>query len=117
VRVFATLHADGRSRHFRGDCRSPKASTQRREMKTLFIGSTRRGFLTLKAMIDAGVPVAGIISLAQDEHETERFESSFRDLALNQGIALREARFLRDAKIATWATAETGAVCAFAVGA
>ena len=47
-------------------------------MKTLFVGGTKRGYLTLKALLDSGVDVVGIISLRQDEHEVERYEEPIK---------------------------------------
>lgn len=43
-------------------------------MRTLFIGGTKRGYLTLNALLDKGVNIFGVISLQQHEHEVERYE-------------------------------------------
>jgi methionyl-tRNA formyltransferase len=85
-------------------------------MKSLFIGSTRRGFLTLKALLEVGFPVGGVVSLAQHEHETERHEAAIRQLAESHGLALREAKSLQNPDLVTWVRDELGAEVAFAVG-
>ena len=71
-------------------------------MRTVFIGSTQRGFLTLQAMLDAGVEVVGVLSLAQHAHEKERYEAAIRDLAQAYGIALRETKLAREPELAAW---------------
>jgi methionyl-tRNA formyltransferase len=85
-------------------------------MKSLFIGSTRRGWLTLKAILEAGLPVGGVVSLAQHEHETERYEAPIRQLAERHGLALREAKSLQSPELVTWVRGEVRAEVAFAVG-
>ena len=65
-------------------------------MRTLFIGSTKRGYLTLKALVDHRVEVAGIISLEQDPHELGRYEEPIRALANTQGIPLLETKWMKD---------------------
>ncbi|HVW21315.1 MAG TPA: methionyl-tRNA formyltransferase [Opitutaceae bacterium] len=85
-------------------------------MKTLFIGSTRRGHLALEALLRAGLPVCGVLSLAQDAHESERFEERIRGLAAAHRVPLREVRALKDPGLPAWVR-ETGAEAGFAVGA
>ncbi len=65
-------------------------------MKIVFIGGTRRGYMTLKALLENGRDVAGIISLAQDDHETDRCEPAMRQLAGQYGIPLYETKRLKD---------------------
>ena len=72
------------------------------QMKTLFIGSTRRGFLTLQAMLEAGVQVVGVMSLTQHAHERERYEDAMRELAQTRGIALRETKLAREPELIAW---------------
>jgi methionyl-tRNA formyltransferase len=84
-------------------------------MKTLFIGGTRRGYLALKALLESGADVVGILSLAQDEHERERFEEPIRALAQKCGVPLRETKLMRDNALAGWAR-ELSAEAAFAIG-
>src|SRR5438876_10729498 len=50
-------------------------------MRTLFIGGTKRGYLTVKSLVESGAEIAGILSLKQDEHERERYELPMRALA------------------------------------
>lgn len=85
-------------------------------MKILFLGSTRRGLLVLKGMLDAGMQVVGILSLMQDAHEQDRCEAEIGVLASGHGIPIRETKFLRDEAIIAWATREVGADVAIAVG-
>lgn len=65
-------------------------------MRTLFIGGTRRGYLTLRALIESGAEVVGVLSLRQDEHEVERFEGAIRVLAEGAGVPLFESNRLKD---------------------
>lgn len=65
-------------------------------MRTLFIGGTKRGYQTLRALVKAGHSICGIISLAQDSHELERFEEPMRQLADEYGIPLFETRWMKD---------------------
>jgi methionyl-tRNA formyltransferase len=65
-------------------------------MKVLFIGSMKRGYLALKALVAAGADLAGVISLRQDEHETERFEGPIAQLASELHVPLCETKWLND---------------------
>lgn len=65
-------------------------------MKTLFIGSTKRGYLTLKALLEGKTEVVGVISLEQDAHEVERYEEPIRALAKEKGIPLYETKWMKD---------------------
>jgi len=85
-------------------------------VRTLFIGSSRRGYLTLKAMIEASVPVVGILSLGQEPHEIERYEEQFRQIAAEKEIPLRETRLLKNQDLVHWIVNEIQPEAAFAVG-
>jgi methionyl-tRNA formyltransferase len=65
-------------------------------VRTLFIGGTRRGYLSLSALLDYGAHVVGIISLEQDQHESDRYEERIRTLAKNRGIPLYQTRWMKD---------------------
>jgi methionyl-tRNA formyltransferase len=65
-------------------------------MRTLFIGGTKRGYLTLKSLIDAGAKIVGIISLLQDEHEIERYEEPIQALAKKFDIPHYETKWMKD---------------------
>jgi methionyl-tRNA formyltransferase len=65
-------------------------------MKVLFIGSTKRGYLALKALAEAGADIVGVISLRQDEHETERCEGPIAQLAAELGAPLHETKWMND---------------------
>ena len=65
-------------------------------MRILFIGGTKRGYLTLKALVEAKAEVVGIISLRQDEHETERYEDAIKSLAQQHNIPLYETKWMKD---------------------
>ena len=65
-------------------------------MRTLFIGSTKRGYQTLSALIDHRANIVGVISLRQDEHEKDRYEEPIRRLAGRQDIPLYETRWMKD---------------------
>ena len=56
-------------------------------MRILFIGGTKRGWLTLKALLEQAQHVVGVISLQQDEHEVERYETPIRGLSEQAGSA------------------------------
>jgi len=49
-------------------------------MRTILIDSRKRGYQTLKALLEAGAETAGVVSLAQHAHETENYEQAFCDL-------------------------------------
>ena len=84
-------------------------------MKVLFIGGTLRGYLTLKALIDSGLEMAGVISLRQDDHEVERWEEPIRLLAESCAIPHRLTKWMKDYDYAAWIR-ELGADIAFVVG-
>jgi methionyl-tRNA formyltransferase len=65
-------------------------------VRTLFIGSTKRGYQTLSALIDHRANIVGVISLRQDEHEKDRYEEPIRRLAGRQDIPLYETRWMKD---------------------
>lgn len=65
-------------------------------MKTLFIGGTKRGYITLKKLIEEGVNVVGIVSLLQDTHEIERYEKPIKTLAEEYKIPLYETKCIKD---------------------
>lgn len=67
-------------------------------MKILFVGSTRRGFEVLKALIHEGHGVCGVLSLKQFAHESENFEAPIRDLAQGKNIPLYETANLRSSE-------------------
>ncbi len=84
-------------------------------MKVLFLGGTKRGFQTLQALMNAGAEVCGVLSLAQDDHEQERYEGPIRALAQRHRLPLREMKFVRDEEVTRWAK-HTGAAAAIGVG-
>lgn len=65
-------------------------------MRTLFIGGTRRGHMTLQALLEAQAPIVGVISLTQDEHELERYEERIRALVEHHGIPLYQTKWMKD---------------------
>lgn len=85
-------------------------------MKVLFIGGTQRGYLTLKALLETGAHVVGIISLAQDPHETERYEESIRVLAQMNHIPILETKRMRDRDYVSILRQEIKPDLAFVVG-
>ena len=85
-------------------------------MRTLFIGGTRRGYQTLSALVNAGADITGILSLRQDEHETERFEEPIRRLAFDRGIPCHESKWLKDRDYAAIVRNEMHPEIAFVVG-
>jgi hypothetical protein len=68
-------------------------------MRTLFIGGTKRGYLTVKSPVESGAEIAGILSLKQDEHERERYELPMRALATKNGIPFRETTWIRRTRL------------------
>jgi methionyl-tRNA formyltransferase len=65
-------------------------------MRVVFIGGTKRGYLTLKALIDTHANVIGIVSLLQDEHEIDRYEQPIQNLATELGIPHYETKWMKD---------------------
>jgi len=84
-------------------------------MKCFFIGGTKRGYLTLKALVESGAEVMGVISLRQDEHETERFETAIQQLSEEFHISHYETKWLKDADYAKLIR-DSGADMALVVG-
>jgi methionyl-tRNA formyltransferase len=65
-------------------------------MRTLFIGSTKRGYQTLAALVERGAEIVGVISLRQDDHEIERYEDPIRRLAVRHGIPHYQSKWMKD---------------------
>lgn len=65
-------------------------------MRILFIGGTKRGYLTLKSLLENSFNVVGIISLKQDEHEKERFEKHIQEIAKKFRVPLYETKWLKN---------------------
>ena len=65
-------------------------------MNLLFIGGTKRGYLTLKALIEDGAQVSGVISLTQDQHEIERYEESIKLLAQSHRILHYQTKAMKE---------------------
>lgn len=66
-------------------------------MRTVFIGSTKRGFLALQTLFDAGATVVGIVSIDQHAHETDRYEEKIAALAKSKDVPLWQMATLKDA--------------------
>ena len=67
-------------------------------MRTVFIGGTQRGYLTLKALIGMKADLVGVISMEQDSHETVRFENQIQEAAETNKVPFHQTRHLSDAK-------------------
>ena len=65
-------------------------------MRVLFIGSTKRGFLALQTLVEAGAELVGVLSLRQDEHEKERYERRIAEFAARLHVPLHETKWLND---------------------
>jgi methionyl-tRNA formyltransferase len=65
-------------------------------VRALFMVGTRRGYLALKAAIEAGVDVCAVISFQQHPHESERYEAHIAELARAAGLPCYETNLLRD---------------------
>jgi len=85
-------------------------------MRILFIGGTRRGFLTLEALVNSGAEVAGIISLRQDDHEPERYEQPIQELAERLSIPHYSTKWMKDRDYASILANEIRPDAAFVVG-
>lgn len=85
-------------------------------MNVLFIGGTKRGYLTLRALLQSGAQVCGVVSLLQDPHETERYEEPIRTLAQSHGVRHYETRALKDRDYAQLIANEMKPDVAFVVG-
>jgi methionyl-tRNA formyltransferase len=71
-------------------------------VRILYIGSTMRGYRSLRALVDAGFEIAGIISLQQDEHEVQRYEQPIQELAAQHGIPHHLTKWMKDRDYAKW---------------
>jgi methionyl-tRNA formyltransferase len=69
--------------------------------RVLFIGGTRRGFMTLEALLDHGAPVCGVISLRQDDHEIDRFEDAIEALCRKNRTTHYSTRWMKDRDFAS----------------
>jgi len=85
-------------------------------MRVLFIGGTKRGYLALQALADAGAHIVGVISLRQDDHETERYEEPMRALAERLQAPLCETRRMNERDYAALIRDEWRPDVAFVVG-
>jgi methionyl-tRNA formyltransferase len=85
-------------------------------MRVLFIGGTRRGYLTLEALVASGAEVAGIVSLRQDEHEAERYEQPIQSLAERHAIPHYPTKWMKDRDYVSLLAGEIRPDVAFIVG-
>lgn len=85
-------------------------------MKVLFIGGTRRGYLALNTLLEMGAEVVGVISLTQDEHETERYEAAIRSLAEKFNVPHYETKWMKDRNWAELIANELRPDIAFVIG-
>ena len=86
-------------------------------MRILFIGGTLRGYRTLKALVENGWNVAGVLSLRQDDHEVERYERPIEELARDSGIPHVATKWLKDREyFVSWIRSEVRPDIGMAVG-
>jgi methionyl-tRNA formyltransferase len=85
-------------------------------IKVLFIGGTKRGYMTLSALLETGAEVIGIISLRQDEHETERYEEPIQSLAEKFRIPIYETKWMKDRNWAELIAEDLRPDIAFVIG-
>ncbi len=85
-------------------------------MNILFIGGTKRGYLTVKALLEQGARVAGIVSLMQDAHEVERFEQPIEQLAQAHNVPHYLSKALKERDYRKLIAAEIKPDVAFVVG-
>lgn len=65
-------------------------------MRTLFIGGTRRGYESLRALVNSGADVCGVISLRQHAHEAERYEAAIERLCMEYDVPCVETTAMKD---------------------
>lgn len=85
-------------------------------MRILFIGGTKRGYLTLKALVESGASVNGVISLRQDEHEIERCENMIESFSGEFNISCYETKLFKDKDYAQIISREIQPDIAYVVG-
>jgi methionyl-tRNA formyltransferase len=85
-------------------------------MNILFIGGTKRGYLTAKALLEQGAHVSGIVSLTQDAHEVERYEQPIERLAQAHNIVHYQTKALKERDYAKLIAEEIKPDVAFVVG-
>jgi methionyl-tRNA formyltransferase len=85
-------------------------------MRVAFIGSTKRGYETLKALLENGADVVGVVSLAQHAHESERFEDAFADLTTQYDVPRIDTKWMKDRDYAALLADEWQVDVAFIVG-
>jgi methionyl-tRNA formyltransferase len=85
-------------------------------MRILFIGGTKRGYLTLKSLIDSGANVVGIISLLQDQHEIDNYEKKIEGIAQEAKIFFHETKWMKDADYEEMIAQKINPDIAFVVG-
>jgi methionyl-tRNA formyltransferase len=85
-------------------------------MRIVFIGGTKRGYQTLKALVDSGANVVGIISLLQDEHEIERYEEAIESLAIKSKIPHYQTKWMKDRNYSDLIAKDIEPDIAFVVG-
>lgn len=84
--------------------------------RTLFVGGTRRGYLTLEALLTTGAEVTGVISLEQDEHETDRYEARIQTICRDYDVPVYQTRWMKDRDYAALIAAEVRPDVTFVVG-
>jgi methionyl-tRNA formyltransferase len=56
------------------------------DVRTLFVGGTRRGHRVLEGLLGAGESLCGVYGLEQDAHERDRFDEEVRATAERAGV-------------------------------
>lgn len=64
-------------------------------MRIVFIGSTKRGYLTLKALLRLG-NVVGVVSLEQHPHEIENYENEIEKLSSSHSVPHLRTKMMKD---------------------
>lgn len=85
-------------------------------MRVVLIGSTKRGYLTLQALLENGANVVGVVSLAQHAHETERYETAFQELTGHHQVPCVETQWMKEHDYAALLRDTWQADVAFIVG-
>ncbi len=87
-----------------------------RSLRALFIVGTRRGYITLRTAIEAGVEVCGVICFRQHAHERDRYEQRIAELARAVNVPCYETSLLRERNYADLIGSELRPDIAYLVG-
>jgi methionyl-tRNA formyltransferase len=87
-----------------------------RPLRALFMVGARRGYLTLRATIEAGIEICGVTCFRQHAHEMDRYEQCIAELAHDADIPYCETSLLQEHDYADLIRSELKPDIAYLIG-